>query len=151
MRRILIKYNNREIIAVLLARFNMIDNELISIKGLFGRIKDILTPTERQYCLVFIPWKHQTKELALISMRDVVTLDKLIGDDIVSAEKYISPFTEEEPYYMEYKISDFVGYKFIYDYRNFIGDIRNQCFTKPLEILYQRHPELLQEEFDEEQ
>lgn len=151
MRKILIKYNNREVPAILLARFDMVDKEFVSVKGLFGKIKDIFTPIQRQYCLVFIPWKHKEKELALISIYDVITIDKLVGNDIVSIEKYISPFTEENPYYAEYKISNFVGHRFVYDYKNFIADIRNQCFEKPLEILYQHYPELLQEEFDEEQ
>ena len=147
IKKILIKYNNREVPAILLAHFNMVDNEF---KGLFGRIKDIFVSVNRQYCLVFIPWKHKVKELALISMSDVITIDKLIGNDIVSVEKYISPFTEEDPYYAECKISNFIGYKFIYEYKNYIADIRNQCFKKPLELLYQHHPELLKEEFDEE-
>ena len=151
MRRILIQYNNKEVPAFLLARFHMVENELVSVKGLFGRRKDIFTPLERQYCLVFIPWKHQVKELVLVSMRDIITMDRLDGNDVVSIEKYRSPFTEEAPYYVEYKITDFVGYKFVYDYKNFIADVRNQCFAKPLELLYQRYPELLQEEFDEEQ
>ena len=150
MRKILIKINNREIPAILLARFDMVDNEFVSVKGLFGKTKDVFTPMNHQYCLVFIPWKHREKELLLVSIKDVITIDKLIGNDIVSIEKYISPFTEEDPYYAECKISNFVGYKFIYEYKNYIANIRNQCFKKPLEILYQHHPELLQEEFDEE-
>lgn len=142
-----VKYNNREIHAILLAHFHMIDNEFVSV---FGRIKDFFAPKRRQYCLLFLPWKHQIKELALVSMKDVITIDKLIGDDIVSVDAYVSPFTEEDPYYREYQISNFVGYKFIYEYKNCIADIRNRCFTKPLELLYQHHPELLQEAFDEE-
>ena len=147
---ILIQYGNREIPAFLLARFNMVDNEFVSVRGFLGRIKDILTPLDRQYCLVFIPWKHKAKELSIVSVQDVITIDKLVGDDIVSVEKYVSPFTEEDPYYAEFKISNFVGYKFVYEYKNFIANIRNQCFTTALEILYQNHPELLHEEFDEE-
>ena len=147
---ILIQYGNREIPAILLARFNMVDNEFVSVRGFLGRIKDILTPLDRQYCLVFIPWKHKAKELSIVSVQDVIAIDRLIGDDIVSVEKYISPFTEEDPYYAEYKISNFVGYQFIYEYKNYIADIRNQCFKKPLELLYQHHPELLQEAIDEE-
>lgn len=150
MVKVLFKYGNKEIPAFLLARFNMVDNEFVSVKGFFGRIIDVLTPIGRPYCLVFIPWKHREKELSLISMEDVITIDKLVGDDIVSVEKYVSPFTEEDPYYAECKISNFVGYKFVYEYKNFIANIRNQCFTTALEILYQHHPELLYEEFDEE-
>ncbi len=150
MTKILIEYNNREVPAILLARFDMIDNEFVSIKGLFGRVKDVFVPMKHQYCLVFIPWKHREKELAIISIEKAITLDKLNGDDVVSIDKYISPFTEEDPYYAEYKISNFAGYKFIYEYKNYIADIRNQCFMKPLEFLYQHHPELLKEEFDEE-
>ena len=147
MKKIPIKYNNREVPAILFACFDMVDNEF---KGLFCRIKDIVVPKKHQYCLVFIPWKHREKELLLVSIKDVITIDKLIGNDIVSIEKYISPFTYEEPYHMECKISNFVGYKFIYEYKNYIADIRNQYYEKPLEILYQNHPELLKEEFDEE-
>ena len=150
MKRILVKYNNQEASAILLARFDMVDNEFVSVKGLFGRIKDVFVPMNRQYCLVFIPWRYREKEIVLLPMGDVITIDKLIGNDIVSIEKYISPFTEEDPYYAEYKISNFVGYNFIYEYKNCIADIRNQCFKKPLELLYQHHPELLKEEFDEE-
>lgn len=147
---ILVKYNNREIPAFLLAIFNIIDDEFTSVKGFLGRIKYVSKPVDRQYCLVFIPWKHQEKELALIPMSDIITIGKLAGNDIVSVEKYISPFTEEYPYYSECKISNFVGYNFVYDYKNFISDVINQCFTKPLTILYQQHPEFLYEEFDED-
>lgn len=143
MNEIFIKYNDKEVNAVLLAQFDMVDNEMISVKGLLGRIKHIFSPVKRQYCLVYIPWKHQEKELALVCLNDVITFDKLIGDDVISIESYISDFTKEEPYYTEYKISDFVGYKFIYDYRSFVADVKNQCFTKPLEILYQHYPQLL--------
>lgn len=151
MQKILIRYNDKEVPAFFLARFNMTDKEAVSQKGLFGRVKHVLTDTERTYCLVFIPWKHSEKELALISIQNVITSDIQIDEAMASVEKYISPFTEENPYYAEYKISDFVGYKFIYEYKNFIADIRNQCPTKPYEILYHLHPELLNEDFDEEQ
>ncbi len=151
MNKILVKYNNREVPAILLARFNMVDNKFVFVKGLFGRIRDVFAPMRRRYCLAFIPWKHREKELVLVSVGDVITIDKLVGNDIVSVERYVSPFTEEEPYYAEYKISNFVGHRFVYDYKNFIADIRNQCFAKPLEILYQQHPELLQEELDEDE
>ena len=149
MKTISIRYNDREVTAVLLACFHMVDNEFVTKKGFLGRRKDVLTLVERPYCLVFIPWKHREKELSLIAIQNVIALDKLVGDEIVSAEEYISPFTEETPYYAEYKISNFVGYKFVYENRNFIANIRNQCFTTALEILYQHHPELLREEFNE--
>ena len=148
MKKIIIKYNNREVIAVLLARFDMMDNEFVSVKGLFGRTKEVLMPMNRQYCLVFIPWKDKEKELALISVCDIITMDKLIGNDIVSVEKYISPFEQENPYHKEYQISNFIGYNFIYEYKNFIADIRNHCFDKPLEILYYHKPELLHQQFE---
>ena len=151
MQKILIKYNDKETSAFFLARFDMVDKEVVSQKGLFGKIKNVLVDTKSPYYLMFIPWKHREKELALIPVRDVIIVDKRVDEDMVSVKKYISPFTEELPYYTEYEISDFVGYKFICDYKNFIADIRNQCFNKPLEILYQHYPQLLHEEFDEEQ
>ena len=81
-------------------------------------------------------------------MCDIITMDKLIGNDIVSVEKYISPFEQENPYHKEYQISNFIGYNFIYEYKNFIADIRNHCFDKPLEILYYYKPELLHQQFE---
>ena len=150
MKKILIRYNNRHVPAILLAHFDMTDNEFVSAKGLFGRIKSVFATTKRKYCLVFVPWKHQAKELVIIPADETITSAKLDGDDIVCADNYISPFTEEEPYYAEYKISNFVGCKFVFEYKNYIADIRNQCSDKPLEILYHHHPELLKEEFDEE-
>ena len=150
MNKITVYYKNKKVLAFLLARFNMLDDEIRHVKGLFGRNKQITFRVNRQYCLVFIPWKRQEKELAFIPIEQVITLDALVGDDVVEVEKYVSPFTEEAPYYAQLEISNFVGYNFIYDYKNFIADIKNQCPTKPLNILYERHPELLQEEFDEE-
>ena len=142
-------YDGREVPAFLLARFDMVENEFVCVRGLFGRKKEVLSPIKRQYCLVFIPWKHREKELALIATDDAVTMEKIEGEGVVFAESFVSPFTKEAPYYAEYKISSFVGYDFIYEYKSFIGDVRNQCGEKPLELLYRYAPELLCEEFDE--
>ena len=150
MEKIIIKYENREVPAIMLARFDMINDEFISLKGFFGKIKKVFVPMKHQYCLVFIPWKHREKEIAIIHVEKAITLAKLSGVDIVSVDNYVSPFTEESPYYEEYQISNFVGYQFIYHYKNYIADVRNQCFEKPLEILYKHHPELLLEEFNDE-
>ena len=151
MHKIQVQYEMKEISAFFLARFDMAVNEAFSKRTFFGRIKTIFVPAERPYCLVFIPWKHRMKELALIPMQDVLLFDASAYEDVVSVEKYISPFTQEYPYYEEYTISNFIGYQFLYDYKSFIADVNNELPERPLEILYQLHPELLEEEFDDEQ
>ena len=145
MKKVLIQYNNQEVEAILLAHFKMADNELAEKKGLFGLLKRSVTPIERKYCVVFLPWKHAEKELALVPASDVKSAVEITGDDVVNVSEYISRFSQESPYYTEYKVSDFVGYKFIFDNKNFIADIKNQCTAKPIEVLYQNYPELLQE------
>ena len=43
MEKIIIKYENREVPAIMLARFDMINDEFISLKGFFGKIKKVLS------------------------------------------------------------------------------------------------------------
>lgn len=146
MKKILIRYKGLETEAVLLARFTIVDNELTEKKGLFGRLKRCVTPIERQCCLVFLPWKHDEKELAIIPASDVKSHADPKGDDTVSVCEYVSPFTEEAPYYTEYTVRDFVGYKFVCDDKSLIANVKNQCTAKPLATLYKNYPELLSEE-----
>ena len=148
MQNILINYDNQEIPAVFLARFHMMDGEFVSAKGLFGRIKNRIVYVDRHYCLAFIPWKHREKELVRIPLSDVTGLEKIIDEDFVSVETYVSSTTDAP--WGECEIRDFFGYKFIYEDKNFIADLIDGS-KRPYEILYRLHPELLQEEYDEEQ
>ncbi len=150
MNKITFYYKNEKTEGFLLARFNTFKDETLRVKSLFRKNKEITLPIARHYCLIFIPWKRQEKQLALIPIEKVLTLQELVGENVVRVEKYVSPFTEEAPYYAQLEISNFIGYHFVYDYKNFISDVRNECPTKALNILYKHHPELLQEEFDEE-
>ena len=148
MQKVLIQYDNKEIPAFFLAHFHRMQVEILPVKGLFGRIKSRLASVDRHDCLVFIPWKHREKELALISMSDIIGFDRIVDEDVISVKQYISSTTDDP--YGECEILDFVGYKFIYECKNFIADLIDGS-QKPYEIFYQLYPELLQEEFDEEQ
>ena len=150
IKRIIINYNDKEVPAILLAHFEVVDDSPILKKGLFTKIKDFFKPTKRKYYLVFIPWKHSLKELALVPLENVIKTDELAGEDVISVEEYISPYTDEEPWYAECKIWNFVGYKFIYENKSFIINCFMQDYKAPQQILYMHQPELLKEEFNEE-
>lgn len=144
-------YPNQKISGILLASFNMNKNDIVTTNGMFGRKKNVIIETNRKYCLVFIPWKHRAKQIDIIEMDQVISLDELEGEDIICVEKFISRFEFDDPYFNKYVISNFVGYKFIYDNKNIIGNILHVYFDEALTELYDNYPELLQEEFDEEQ
>lgn len=149
MNKITINYCGESISAYPLARFFMTDEEVPSVRGLFGSTKTTVKTVRRERYLVFIPWRHREKELAIIPRGDVDVEIKNTCGNIISVESFVSPFKAEEPYYAEYEITDFSGYRFIYDYRSFIADVRNRCSEEPLEILYANLPMLSEGETDD--
>lgn len=150
MQRVPLLYNGKTVTAVLLARFRMITDELEERKGWSGRTKRVRVRAERPYCLAFIPFKHKEKKLVFVSAAAVLSQADPTGEDVVRVAQYVSPFVAEYPYRADYTISDFFGHGFIYDHRSFVADVINGYCYEPLTLLYQEHPELLQEEFDEE-
>ena len=60
IKRIIINYNDKEVPAILLAHFEVVDDSPILKKGLFTKIKDFFNPTKRKYYLVFITFSNGT-------------------------------------------------------------------------------------------
>lgn len=149
MNNIKIRLYGKEINAILLAHFNILHTIEVEKKVLLFFKRETKTQIKSNVFLVFIPFKHQEKELAIIELEDVVDFEQLEGSDILHIENFISPFTKEHPYYNEYKIENFIGHEFIYTNKEFIADTVNRLY-EPLEILYKHKPELLQIEIDEE-
>lgn len=100
--------------------------------------------------IVFIPWKHALKDIVFISERQILSIDRVVDDNWINIDSYISKFVKEEPYYCEYEIENFNGYKFIYDDNEFIANIRNGLTKYCLETLYNNLPSIIEEEFDED-
>ena len=94
--------------------------------------------------MVFIPWKHRAKELALIDDTDVLAQDFSTPTQWIDIAKFISPYTEETPYYDEYEITDFSGYPFVKENENFIANVKQCDYSSVLEYLFKHFPELLE-------
>lgn len=100
-------------------------------------------PKYESKCLAFIPWKRRMKEVIIISSEKIEMINHLEGDCIVNKDEFISPFVEEKPYYCEFKIINFFGYDFVLNDKSFIANVIQCCIDKPLELLYEKMPKLL--------
>jgi len=102
--------------------------------------------------LVFIPYKHSLKEIIEIDESDIIENKFVISPAWVSIDTYISEAYDypESQYKDRVKIRHFLGYRFIYDYNEFICNEVLHNKNHNLAILYKEMPELLNEEFDEE-
>lgn len=100
--------------------------------------------------IVFIPFKHKLKSIVFIDEKQIINIKYSAQDEFINVNSFISKFTKEAPYYAEYKIENFKGYKFIYDDNEFIANIINELSQYSLETLYKSLPSILEEEFDED-
>ena len=147
--RISVMFGDRRVEVVALATFNMDDYKFTFKKGLFGRTKQVIIEAPCDFALVFIPWKHREKQLAMVRM-DSVLSPVAPRKDWVTVRSCVSVY-EDEPYYRsEVEVRNFVGYKFICDNNNFIAALRNGENYDPLTALYENMPYLLDEEIEDE-
>lgn len=116
----------------------------------FSSLKKISKDRKFKIYLVFIPWKHAMKDIVYIDERQIISIDNCSEVEWVNIDRFISKFTKEEPYYTEYVIENFKGYKFIYDDNEFIANLRNGLSKYSLETLYSNLPAIIGEEFDED-
>ena len=65
--RISVMFEDRRGEVVALATFNMDDYKFTTQKGLFGRAKQVFSEAPCDFALVFIPWKHRKKQLAMVA------------------------------------------------------------------------------------
>ena len=109
-------------------------------------------PKKKLCSLVFIPWKHQEKELEIIPVDDILCDFNNYRNDWISVKEFISNFAGYDAFYKsQVKVEDFYGDKIIVDNNSFIASfIEGKCYYC-LDVLYKNMPSLLEEEFDEEQ
>ena len=143
-----IKFNYQvEILnGVFLAKYERLHNEIYTIeKKFFKRIKKIekIREISTPLYLIFIPYRDKEKEIIEIDEKHIINLDSLkLDDNYFKAKSFVSK-TNFDYYNNEVSISNFIGYKFIYDYNSFIANITLQETYNSLDVLYKNMPELL--------
>ncbi len=149
--RITFNYDGIITKGILLAEFIETISVPVEKKFLFFKHYSKVTDKRKfKVYIVFIPWKHALKDIVFISERQILSINRVEDDNWIKIDSYISKFIKEEPYYCEYEIENFNGYKFIYDDNEFIANIRNGLKEYCLETLYNNLPSIIEEEFDED-
>lgn len=149
--KIKINYNEQLIDAILLAKFS-IRRKFYEKKKFFGiKREKLIGNFDFNNCyMVYIPWKYRSKEVTLIGENLIKNnfqgfIDK---NKIISIENFETIYENENSIIKTY-ISNFEGYKFLYDKELFKGQ---SLFNLDicLNILNNELPELLEEEFNDE-
>ena len=149
--RITFNYDGIITKCMLLAECDFIETISVEKKFLFFKYySKVIDKRKFKMYIVFIPWKHAMKDIVFISEEQILSIDRVEEDNWINIDSYISKFVKEEPYYCEYEIENFNGYKFIYDDNEFIANIRNGLKKYCLETLYNNLPSIIEEEFDED-
>lgn len=151
--RITFNYDGIITQGILLAKCDFIERILVPIEKKFLFFKYYSKGTDKRkfkMYIVFIPWKHAIKDIVFIDERQILSIEKEIDNGWINIDYYVSKFNKEDPYFCEYEIENFSGYKFVYDYNEFIANIRNGLKKYCLETLYNNFPSIINEEFDED-
>ena len=149
--RITFNYDGIITKGILLAECDFIETISVEKKFLFFKYySKVIDKRKFKMYIVFIPWKHAMNDIIFISESQILSIDRVEDDNWINIDSYISKFVKEEPYYCEYEIENFNGYKFIYDDNEFIANIRNDLKEYCLETLYNNLPSIIEEEFDED-
>ena len=94
--------------------------------------------------IVFIPWKHQLKELREVDEKYIINPQSFNADETwITKDKFTSETYDGYIYPSSLEVKDFVGYKFIYDNNSFIANLCLHEFEDCLTILYKNMPEVL--------
>ena len=149
--RITFNYDGIITKGILLAECYFIETISVEKKFLFFKYYSKGTDKRKfKMYIVFITWKRALKDIVFISESQILSIDRVEDVNWINIDSYISKFVKEEPYYCEYEIENFNGYKFIYDDNEFISNIRNGLKKYCLETLYNNLPSIIEEVFDED-
>ncbi len=98
---------------------------------------------KQRFFLVFLPWKHREKELALLPA-EAVTVTAGTPRGFVRVARFVSHFTEEWPYAADFVIENFHGLALVFETGDFIANVYEQCVERPLSVLYAAYPSILE-------
>ncbi len=148
MIQITFNYYGNTVKGILLGKYQRV-HELHQIikKKFFGKVyeKHKVKKTNSPLYIIFIPWKHQIKEIVEIDENYVLEIDGLIKEeDWINVDSYTSSVLEHNEYEVSIKVKNFNGYKFIYDNNSYIVNLLLSNNKENLELLYKTYPELLE-------
>lgn len=152
MIQITFNYYGNTVKGILLGKYQRV-HELhqITKKKFFGKVYENhkVKKTNSPLYIIFIPWKHQLKEIIEIDESYVLEIDELLKEeDWISVDSYISSVLEHNEYEVSIKVNNFNGYKFIYENNSFIVDLMLSDTKDNFYILYKKHPEFLEIDLD---
>ena len=148
-------YNERIISGILLGKYQRPHDEVYSVKKRFlwktkiiYKHKTLNTPLY----LIFIPWRHQEKELIEVDEKYIINPETIQMDETwINVDKFTSERTESvenHTWNESLEVNKFIGYKFIYENNDFLINVCWHDWWEPLTIIYQNIPQLLNMDLD---
>ena len=148
-------YNGRIINGILLGKYQRPHQEVYSVKKRFlcktkivYKHKTLDTPLY----LIFIPWRHQEKELIEVDEKYIINPEAIQMDEMwINIDKFTSERTKSYDSYScneSLDVNNFTGYKFIYENNSFMISVSLHEWKEPLTIIYQNIPQLLNLDLD---
>ena len=148
-------YNERIISGILLGKYQRPHDEVYSVKKRFlwktkiiYKHKTLNTPLY----LIFIPWRHQEKELIEVDEKYIINPETIQMDETwINVDKFtseISESVENHTWNESLEVNKFIGYKFIYENNDFLINVCLHDWWEPLTIIYQNIPQLLNMDLD---
>lgn len=154
---VIVKFRDGEkmISGVLLGKYKRPHNEVYAVKKKFlWKTKTIWksrTLTTSVYA-IFIPWKHQEKELIEVDEKYIIDPDTIqIDEEWIHVDKFTSETNElygNIGWKGSVDIHNFAGYKFMYDNNSFIMNLSCHEWYDALTVVYQHMPQLLNADLD---
>ena len=148
-------YNERIISGILLGKYQRPHDEVYSVKKRFlwktkiiYKHKTLNTPLY----LIFIPWRHQEKELIEVDEKYIIKPETIQMDETwINVDKFTSERSESvenHTWNESLEVNKFIGYKFIYENNDFLINVCLHDWWEPLTIIYQNIPQLLNMDLD---
>ena len=148
-------YNERIISGILLGKYQRPHDEVYSVKKRFlwktkiiYKHKTLNTPLY----LIFIPWRHQEKELIEVDEKYIINPETIQMDETwINVDKFTSERTESvenHTWNESLEVNKFIGYKFIYENNDFLINVCLHDLWEPITIIYQNIPQLLNMDLD---
>ena len=148
-------YNERIISGILLGKYQRPHDEVYSVKKRFlwktkiiYKHKTLNTPLY----LIFIPWRHQEKELIEVDEKYIINPETIQMDETwINVDKFTSERSESvenHTWNESLEVNKFIGYKFIYENNDFLINVCLHNWWEPLTIIYQNIPQLLNMDLD---
>ena len=148
-------YNERIISGILLGKYHRPHDEVYPVNKRFlwktktvYKHKTLNTPLY----LIFIPWRHQEKELIEVDEKYIINPETIQMDEIwINVDKFTSERSESvenHTWNESLEVNKFIGYKFIYENNDFLINVCLHDWWEPLTIIYQNIPQLLNMDLD---